>query len=157
MKHRIEEVSPKFVEYIPERLVEGDLYISERFRIASHLCCCGCGQEVITPLSPAEWKLIRDGNRVSLHPSIGNWSFFCKSHYWIKRNRVEWAAAFNARQIDFVQQKDRRDIDRYIAMVNTKKEGAPPAQEGQSDLLSNSNHKGLLQYIFEFLKKLFGE
>ncbi|MDH2356437.1 DUF6527 family protein [Bradyrhizobium sp. SSUT112] len=22
-----------------------------------HLCCCGCGREVVTPLTPAQWRL----------------------------------------------------------------------------------------------------
>ncbi|MDH2348718.1 DUF6527 family protein [Bradyrhizobium sp. SSUT77] len=22
-----------------------------------HLCCCGCGREVVTPLAPAQWRL----------------------------------------------------------------------------------------------------
>ncbi|WP_353963011.1 DUF6527 family protein [Streptomyces sp. NBC_00365] len=36
---------------------------------------CGCGRKVVTPLAPQEWKLTLDGVSVSLHPSIGNWSF----------------------------------------------------------------------------------
>jgi uncharacterized protein DUF6527 len=28
---------------------------------------------------------------ISLFPSIGNWSFPCRSHYWIDGGRVIWA------------------------------------------------------------------
>jgi hypothetical protein len=50
------------------------IYISIRFATVGHKCCCGCGREVITPLSPTDWSLTSDGETVSLHPSIGNWS-----------------------------------------------------------------------------------
>jgi uncharacterized protein DUF6527 len=81
----------RFVEYMPDRLENGVLYVSTRFRIASHNCCCGCGNEVVLSLSPRTWKLIFDGETVSLRPSIGNWKLDCKSHYWISNNTVEWA------------------------------------------------------------------
>ena len=32
-----------------------------------------------------------DGKTISLHPSIGSWSLPCRSHYWIRRNRILWA------------------------------------------------------------------
>jgi hypothetical protein len=35
-----------------------------------------------------------------LHPSIGNWSFACQSHYWIRNNRVEWAPKWSREQIE---------------------------------------------------------
>jgi hypothetical protein len=78
----------EFVDYMPDVPQEGTLYISIRFATAIHKCCCGCGNEVVTPLSPTDWKLIFDGDTVSLDPSIGNWSFPCQSHYWIRRNNV---------------------------------------------------------------------
>jgi hypothetical protein len=43
-----------FVDHMPEQLQEGVLYVSGRYALAMHLCCCGCGGEVVTPLSPAE-------------------------------------------------------------------------------------------------------
>lgn len=46
---------PQFVEFIPEQLEDGVLYISERHGTAIHLCCCGCGTELVTPLNPAGW------------------------------------------------------------------------------------------------------
>lgn len=108
MKHQ--SITPEFVDYIPEKLSAGHLYISKKYRTASHLCCCGCSQEIVTPLNPAKWELLEhpDGT-VSLFPSIGNWSFPCRSHYFIKKNRILWAMAFSERQIAAVKQRDLRD------------------------------------------------
>ncbi|MEW1836919.1 DUF6527 family protein [Nonomuraea angiospora] len=44
----------RFVEHIPERLEPGELYISFPFATAAHLCACGCGKEVVIPLSPTD-------------------------------------------------------------------------------------------------------
>lgn len=121
-------VKPDFVKAIPERLDEGVLYISLDHRIAIHLCCCGCRQEVVTPLSPADWQLRRVGNAVTLHPSIGNWSFTCRSHYWIRGNRVEWAGSLSDAQVRKVRERDRQDKARYIDEINLSKE----SQQGLS-------------------------
>ena len=90
----------EFVEFIPDDLEEGTIYVSIRFATASHLCCCGCGDKVVTPIRPTDWKLIFDGKTISLDPSIGNWSFACKSHYWIRNNKVRWAAPWSKEEID---------------------------------------------------------
>lgn len=82
---------PEFVGYIPDEIEEGVLYISERYSVAVHRCCCGCRDYTTTPLNPAEWQLTVDGERVSLQPSIEKWQTPCKSHYWICRNQVVWA------------------------------------------------------------------
>jgi hypothetical protein len=79
-----------FVEYVPEQLDPGVVYVSVEHALASHLCCCGCGHEAVTPLGPDDWKLIFDGVSVSLSPSIGNWRLPCRSHYWIERGQVRW-------------------------------------------------------------------
>lgn len=102
-----------YVEYIPERLEPGLLYISKKYRTASHLCCCGCGLKVVTPLNPAKWQLTDHGQTVSLYPSIGNWGFPCRSHYWIDHGQIKWARAMSAQQISNVQKRDRRDADRF--------------------------------------------
>ena len=41
----------EFVEFIPDELEQGTIYISIRFATASHLCCCGCGNKVVTPIT----------------------------------------------------------------------------------------------------------
>jgi hypothetical protein len=99
-----------FVDFIPENLEEGIIYISLKYSTAAHLCCCGCGQEVITPLNPAKWYLTEKNGIISLHPSIGNWSLPCKSHYWISQNRVLWAGEISSEMISAVQARDLHDI-----------------------------------------------
>jgi len=108
----------EFVEYIPDHLKEGIIYISVTLAIAAHKCCCGCGSQVITPLSPTDWQLTFDGKSVSLDPSIGNWGFPCQSHYWIKRNRVKWAPRWSRKQIEAGRLQDRREKDRYYGETN---------------------------------------
>lgn len=116
------EMRAEFVEFIPEKLNEGVLYISEKYKTAAHKCCCGCGEEVITPLTPADWSIYREGNAVSMHPSIGNWNFACQSHYWIKKNRVVWARGMSKQEIEHVRKRDRKDKEAYIAYQNLMKE-----------------------------------
>lgn len=81
-------IQHKFVEFIPDTLEEGILYITLEYATALHKCACGCGIEVVTPLSPNDWKMIFNGKAVSLYPSIGNWQFACRSHYWIENNQI---------------------------------------------------------------------
>lgn len=102
----------KFVEYIPDNLKSGVLYISITYKIVIHKCCCGCGQEVVTPISPVDWKLIFNGESISLYPSIGNWSFDCKSHYWIENNKVKWAKRFSKKKINDIFLKFKKWIKR---------------------------------------------
>jgi hypothetical protein len=104
----------EFVEYIPATLEEGTLYVSVAFGTAAHLCCCGCGHEVVTPLTPTDWELTFNGESVSLKPSIGNWSFKCRSHYWIRRDRVQWAPTWTDAEIARVRTLDAgRKKDHY--------------------------------------------
>jgi hypothetical protein len=100
-----------FVELIPERLEPGKLYISRRYFTAAHLCCCGCGLEVVTPLNPAKWQLTERKGTVSLYPSIGNWSFPCQSHYWITDGQVRWASAMSPDLIAAVKRRDQHDAE----------------------------------------------
>jgi hypothetical protein len=90
----------RFVKSVPDTLEDGVIYVSVEYATAIHKCCCGCGNEVVTPLSPRDWKLTFDGDSISLYPSIGNWSFRCQSHYWITKNTVEWARKWTKREID---------------------------------------------------------
>lgn len=95
------------MEFIPDVLDDGVIYVSLTYGTVSHCCCCGCGREVVTPLTPTDWRLIFDGETVSLYPSVGNWDFPCRSHYWIRRNRVEWAEDWSDWQVDAATAKDR--------------------------------------------------
>ena len=99
-------VEHRFVDRIPDVLEERVVYVAIEFATVVHRCCCGCGHEVVTPLSPTDWTLTFDGETISLDPSIGNWSFQCQSHYWIRRNRVRWAPRWSKGQIAAVRAHD---------------------------------------------------
>lgn len=89
MRHQ--ELSPVFVEEMPSDLEQGKLYISEMYDVGIHLCACGCGEKTVTPLGGSiGWGYERKGDLISLSPSIGNFSFPCRSHYFIKKNKIIW-------------------------------------------------------------------
>jgi len=89
----------KFVDTIPDVLEDNTVYISIRYSTVVHKCACGCGNEVVTPLSPHDWQLTYNGETISLFPSIGNWSLPCRSHYWIRKNEIEWAETWSNEMI----------------------------------------------------------
>lgn len=120
-----------FVASIPDRLAEHTLYVSMEYATVAHQCCCGCGLEVVTPLSPTDWKLTYDGVSVSLHPSIGNWSFPCRSHYWIDKGKVRWAGDMTQDQIDGVRAHDRRAKARYFDQSEQAAKPADPLPPGR--------------------------
>lgn len=95
-----------FVEFIPEKLEPDTLYISLDYNLVVHKCASGCGNDVVTPLSPAEWSLTYDGHSVSLYPSVGNWNLPCRSHYWIRNGEIHWAETWDHRKIRAAQQRD---------------------------------------------------
>jgi len=109
-----------FVDHAPDRLEAGVLYISLPYKTMIHLCPCGCGHEVVTPLSPTGWALIFDGETVSLHPSVGNWSFACQSHYWIDHGRVRWSWKWSEERIA------RARASRSLRVVDDEDEAAQP-------------------------------
>jgi Family of unknown function (DUF6527) len=105
---RYRQLEHRFVDDIPEPLDGGVLYVSIRYATAVHLCCCGCGREVVTPLSPAQWRVTFDGETASLHPSIGNWNLACRSHYVIRNGRVFEAGQWSDEEVAFGQARDKR-------------------------------------------------
>ncbi len=108
-------IDHEFVEFIPSELKEGVLYVSVQYATAVHKCACGCGNKVVTPISPADWQLLFDGDSVSLTPSIGNWEFPCRSHYWIKSDKVRWAKAWTPEEVAAGRQREARDYEWYFA------------------------------------------
>ena len=107
----------EFVKAIPNELKERTLYVCIDYATAVHKCCCGCGREVVTPLSPTDWTLTYDGLSISLHPSIGNWSFECQSHYWIEESTATWASRWSRKRIEAGRAHDRRAKERYYTGV----------------------------------------
>lgn len=113
-----------FVDEVPEVLVPNTLYICIPYATAVHLCACGCGNEVVTPLTPVDWRLTFNG-RVSLSPSIGNWSFPCRSHYWIIDEGVSWSTEWDDQRIERNRQRDRRAKAQHFDEARTSKAASP--------------------------------
>lgn len=110
----------RFVQHIPDELEPGLLYISMEYGTAAHRCCCGCGEEVVTPFTPTDWKMTFDGDTVSLSPSIGNWTLACRSHYVIKRGRVIEAGPWTDKQVEAERHRDHAAKARFYGVPKPK-------------------------------------
>lgn len=87
----IYQISPEFVEEIPEEINDGHLYLCLPYNAVIHKCACGCGEVISTPLDKKHgWIMQYDGETVTLSPSIGNGSYECRSHYFIRGNNIVW-------------------------------------------------------------------
>lgn len=117
---RLESITPQIVELAPSPLQDGALYISPKYKVAIHLCACGCGEKVVTPLSAAEWQVDLHGGTVSMSPSIGNWSMACKSHYWIRKGRIVWSGAISKKAMKQVFAQDQQAIALQQSLANAK-------------------------------------
>ena len=104
----------RFVQFVPENVDEGVLYVSIDYTTVVHKCACGCGNQVVTPLSPTRWELTFDGEALTLFPSVGSWSFPCRSHYWIQRNRVIASRQWTDEEIRYARGLDARSRRRYF-------------------------------------------
>ena len=136
MKHH--QFAHEFVELMPGQLQDGVLYVSMEYATAIHRCACGCGEKVVTPISPTDWSLQFDGDSISLSPSIGNWNFACRSHYWIERGSVRWAADMSQQAIEHGRARDRQNKARYFDMANP-----PPQVSGEANSLSQPEVRAL--------------
>ncbi len=136
----------EFVEYIPDNLNDNTIYVSIKFATVAHKCCCGCGNEVFTPLSPNDWKLIFNGKSISLEPSIGNWSFKCKSHYWIRHNHVIWAAQWSQEEIDAARIYDRSAKEKYFGDASSSETTEKPENDKQKQSFWIQLKQWWLQY-----------
>ena len=89
---KIFELKPVYFKYIPEELEIGLMYISLEFKVAIHLCACGCGIKTVTPIGKGGWTLTKNDERVILRPSIGNfaWEKTYHAHYYITDNKIKW-------------------------------------------------------------------
>jgi hypothetical protein len=106
-------IQHKFVEFIPEQLENGILYVSLEYCTAVHKCICGCGNEVVTPFSPDDWQLYFDGKNVTLYPSIGNWNFECKSHYLIVKNQIKFIRSCLETKVSFKKKSNNTKKKKY--------------------------------------------
>jgi hypothetical protein len=110
----LSSIRPELVEFIPKVVDEGVLYVSIPYGTSVHKCACGCGSKITLPLNPAKWRLLWDGERISLWPSVGNWSYPCQSHYWIEQNQIEWAPKMSRERIDANRMHDKADREHYL-------------------------------------------
>ena len=120
---KLRQITPEFVDQIPRGLDPGKLYVCCRYRAVKHLCACGCGAGINTPLHPTAWTLTCDGVSVSLSPSIGNSSEKCRSHYWIINNRVQWAPKLSRRKILKSRRLLEWDRERYFSTTTSAAKG----------------------------------
>lgn len=110
---KLSRIDLERVHVMPKKLRTGVLYVSVEFGTAAHLCACGCGEKVRTPLGPTEWTFTYSCEGPTLYPSIGNWQQACQSHYWIREGRVIWAEKWTSEQIEVGQQKEQLRRQEY--------------------------------------------
>ena len=106
MTTRVHSLRLKRVEYLPKALSPGVLYVSDEYKVAGHLCACGCGNKVVIPLGPAEWSFREEGGEATLRPSIGNWQLPCRSHYVITRGKIEWGGDWSEAAVKAGRKKE---------------------------------------------------
>lgn len=117
----------RFVQHIPDRLDPGVLYISMEYGTAAHACCCGCGEEVVTPFTPTDWKMTYDGETVSLYPSIGSWSLPCRSHYVIDRGRVVESLPWTDYEVAAGRGRDKAAKEHHYGTATVTSSPATPS------------------------------
>ena len=123
---RVKQLDPRFIETMPDTIEPGILYVSLEYGSMIHGCACGCGGEVVLPLTPLDWSLRYDGETISVWPSVGNWSLPCRSHYIIDKGQIRWAGAWTDKQIA---------AGRALDLARKQSRSAPamkPAQEADS-------------------------
>jgi hypothetical protein len=111
------------VQYMPKELNPGVLYVAEEFGAAAHLCPCGCGSKIRTPLGPTDWTLEETEDGPTLRPSIGNWQLACQSHYWIWRGEVRWADKWSPGQIAAGRRAEEERRRSYYDVLDRERGG----------------------------------
>ena len=110
---RFRRLEHRFCKHIPESLEPGVLYVSMEYATAVHSCCCGCGEEVVTPFTPTDWEMAFDGRAISLWPSVGNWTLPCRSHYVVREGAVIQGRPWTDEEIAAERRRDRAAKARY--------------------------------------------
>jgi hypothetical protein len=111
------------VRYMPKDLKPGILYVSEEFDIAIHLCACGCGTKIKTPIGATEWSIRETHGGPTLRPSVGNWQEACQSHYLIINGEIVWADKWTAEEISAGRDREERRRSAYYKDVDRKRGG----------------------------------
>lgn len=76
-------------------LEDGVLYVVDNSPYVQYNCPCGCGGNVMLPTAKHKdgyngWGFIEQDGRVTLSPSVFSTGFPCRSHYFIRNNRIDW-------------------------------------------------------------------
>lgn len=137
---RVQSFRLQKVEFMPKVLDSGILYVAEEYGSAAHLCACGCGEKVRTPLSPTEWRLTVQEGLPTLTPSIGNWQKPCRSHYWIQAGKVAWAGAWSKEQVEAGRRAEVARAEAYFETTSREK----PVE------------KGFFRRLWDTIRSLFG-
>jgi len=111
------------VHYMPKQLEPGILYVSYEFGTAAHLCACGCGAKIRTPLGPTEWSIEETSEGPSLWPSIGNWQQACKSHYVISCGEILWADRWSDKRIAAGRKQEQLRREAYYEAMYANQAG----------------------------------
>ncbi|WP_199746050.1 DUF6527 family protein [Corallococcus sp. AB030] len=138
------------MQYIPEQLEPELLYVSLEYGTVAHLCCCGCGEEVVTPLTPTDWRITYDGQTISLWPSIGNWNIACRSHYVIDRGWVIEARPWSDKRIEAERRRDKKAKARYYG-TSERTEEVVPADTARPSALALPPMGKLRQWLSRLL------
>lgn len=86
-----------------DRLVDGVLYVvdgeqQDRDQLIEYNCPCGCGNTVMIPYYRAgqqkeetpSWAYREENGKATLSPSIYSTGRPCRSHYFIRDNKIVW-------------------------------------------------------------------
>ncbi|WP_373424758.1 DUF6527 family protein [Mesorhizobium sp. SARCC-RB16n] len=98
-----------------------NLYVSDEYKIAVHLCACGCGSKVPISFGPAGWSVRERNGKPTVWPSIGNGQLPCRSHYLITDGKVHWAPSMSAAQAVNALKYDHRRGEAHYRDVNRKR------------------------------------
>ena len=77
------------------KLEDGVLYVVDDSPYVQFNCPCGCGGSVMLPTTKHEkgyngWGFTENDGKVTLSPSVFSAGFPCRSHYFIRNNRIDW-------------------------------------------------------------------
>lgn len=120
---KIQRLTIERVEFMPKVLVPGVLYVAEQYGAAAHLCACGCGRKIRTPLGSTSWSLVEGENGPSLWPSVGNWQQECKSHYIIEDGNVVECGRWTDDEIKTGRMREQESVKVYFERKYGRKHG----------------------------------
>jgi hypothetical protein len=140
---RHQTLEHRFVRSVPRELDPGVLYISMDYATAVHSCCCGCGERVVTPFTPTDWRMTFDGESISLNPSVGNWNQKCRSHYVIKQGHVLEAGPWSDAQVEAERSRDKKAKSEYYGQSRVDRPSASvqPGEPRPSVAMQNKVQK----------------